>query len=166
MRQLALIGCVLLAGCSSLGSLTTTTNAAGTFPSKGSVIPSTNLALTPTTTISLEKLIYWGGVGAIAYYVMDPFSPNWDIQEAQFPNDHYHLSLKMKRYYSGGAGEARVVFNHRAKELANAGGFSGYKILEYSEGLDSSVAGSQRVSEGVIVLTGPVQVPEQGMAPR
>ncbi|HEY3433977.1 MAG TPA: hypothetical protein VGK09_15650 [Rhodocyclaceae bacterium] len=157
MRQLALIGCVLLAGCGSVANFVNTTNAPSNFPKEGSVIPATDIALSPTTTITLEKLIYWGGVGAIAYYVMDPFSPNWDIQEAQFPNDHYHLSLKMKRYYSGGAGEARMVFNHRAKELANAGGFAGYKILEYSEGLESSIAGSQRVSQGVIVLTGPVQ---------
>jgi hypothetical protein len=154
LKSAAVIACISqLAGC---GNLLSTTNATGTFPKGGSLIPATNLAVTPTTTITLEKLIYWGGVGAIAYYVMDPFAPNWEIEEAQFPNDHYVLSLKMKRYYSGGAGEARMVFNHRAKELANAGGFSGYKILEYSEGLESSVAGSQRVSQGVIVLTGPV----------
>ena len=98
MRQLALIGCVLLAGCGSVANFVNTTNAPSNFPKEGSVIPATDIALSPTTTITLEKLIYWGGVGAIAYYVMDPFSPNWDIQEAQFPNDHYHLSLKMKRY--------------------------------------------------------------------
>ena len=157
LKGAVLIGSIgLLAGC---GSLLSTTNATGTFPKGGSLIPATNLAVTPTTTITLEKLIYWGGVGAIAYYVMDPFAPNWDIEEAQFPNDHYVLSLKMKRYYTGGAGEARLVFTRRAKELANTGGFSGYKILEYSEGLESSAAGSQRVAQGVVVLTGAVNAP-------
>ncbi|GAB2182532.1 hypothetical protein DLREEDagrD3_27550 [Denitratisoma sp. agr-D3] len=123
------------------------------------MISNTNVNVGPTNTISLEKLVYWGGVGAIAYFVLDPYAPNWEIEEAQFPNDHYLLSLKMKRYYAGGAGEARVVFNRRAKELADAGGFSGYRILEYSEGMESSIIGSKRVSQGVIQLTGVAQVP-------
>ena len=142
----------LLAGCFNWSNLTS--DPAGV--SSTAVIPPTNVNVGPTATITLEKIVYWAGVGAIAYLVLDPLSPNWEIEEAQFPNNHYHLSLKMKRYYAGGAGEARVVFNRRAKELANTGGFSGYKILEYSEGMESSVIGSQRVTEGVVVLTGPV----------
>ncbi len=151
-RGLVALAYLLLAGCSSM----TPTNAKGNF-FKGGLVPATNIALTPTYSVTLEKLLYWGGVGAIAYYVMDPMSPNWEIQEAKFPDDHYMLSMKMKRYYTGGAGEARQVFNRRARELALNEGFSGYKILEYSESLDSNVIGSQRTSEGVIVLTGLVR---------
>lgn len=158
-RLFLLLLTLCLAGCESLGSLSSSTNAAGTYPKGGAIIPATNIALTPTYTVTLEKLLYWGGVGAIAYYVVDPLAPNWDIQEAKFPDNHYALSLKMKRYYAGGAGEARMVFNRRAKELANAGGFSDFKILEYSEGLNSNAIGSQRTSEGVIVLTGLVNPP-------
>ena len=33
------------------------------------------------------------------------------------------------------------------------GGYDGYQVVEYSEGLESSVLGSQRVSQGVIRLT-------------
>ncbi len=61
--------------------------------------------------------------------------------------------MSMKRYYAGGAGEARQVFNRRAKELMRAGGFGGYEIVEYSEGMESSVLGAQRTVEGVIRLT-------------
>ncbi|RTL57781.1 MAG: hypothetical protein EKK46_02280 [Rhodocyclaceae bacterium] len=160
LRLVLLLGAALLAGCESLGSLTSSTNAAGTYPKGGAIVPATNIALTPTYTVSLEKLLYWGGVGAIAYYVVDPLAPNWQIREAKFADNHYMLSLKMKRYYAGGAGEARVVFNRRAKELANAGGFSDFKILEYSEGLESNAIGSQRTSEGVIVLTGLAGTPQ------
>lgn len=151
-----------LAGCFNLGKITSST--AGVANS--AFIPATSVNVGPTTTIALEKIVYWAGVGAIAYYVLDPLAPNWEIEEAQFPNNHYHLSLKMKRYYAGGAGEARVVFNRRARELANAGGFSGYKILEYSEGMESSVIGSQRVTEGVVVLTGPVASSATSTTPR
>lgn len=145
-----------LALLSACGSLSSTTNAAGTFPKGGSIIPATNIAVSPTYTLPLEKLVYWAGVSAIAYYVIDPGAPNWQIEEAKFPDNHYHLALKMKRYYAGGAGEARVVFNRRAEELARSEGFSGYQIVSYSESLESNVIGSQRTGEGVIVLTGKV----------
>lgn len=101
----------------------------------------------------LEKTIYWAGWAAVAYLVLDPLAPNWEIHEARLPENHVHFQMSMKRYYAGGAGEARVVFHRRAKELMLAGGFAGYEVVEYSEGMDSSVLGAQRSAEGVIRLT-------------
>lgn len=148
MRRYAALAAVLLAsGCSS-------TRLEGTFPSSGSLIPATNFALTPGTTIELEKLVNWGIYAGVAYLILDPWAPNWDIEQASFPDDYYHLSMHMKRYYSGGAGEARAVFHRRARDLARAGGFDGYEVVEYQESLDSSVLGSQRSATGVIRLTG------------
>lgn len=149
MRQFAVLAaaCALtFAGCSG-------NNAAGTWPKGGAAIPDANFHVTPSTTLALEKLVYWGGVAAVAYYVTDPLAPNWEIREAAFPDNHYRLSLQMKRYYAGGAGEARVVFNRRADELMRKGGFDGYQIVDYSERLESSVLGSQRVTEGTVSLT-------------
>lgn len=100
-----------------------------------------------------ENLVYWSGYAAVAAVVMDAFSPNWEIREARFPGNQYQLLMQMKRTYSGGAGEARVVFQRRAKELMRAGGFDSYEVLEYSEGMESSVLGSQRNASGVIRLT-------------
>jgi hypothetical protein len=94
--------------------------------------------------------VYWLGWAAVAYLVLDPLSPNWEIQEARFPENHIHFQLSMKRYYAGGAGEARQIFHRRAKELMRAGGFGSYEVVEYSESLDSSVIGSQRTAEGVV----------------
>lgn len=121
-------------------------------PYAGSIIPNTTLQLTPSFGISLEKLVYWGAYAAAAYLILDPLAPNWAIEQAAFPGEHVHLSLHMKRYYSGGAGEARQVFHRRAKQIVREGGYEGYQVLEYTEGLESSVLGSQRVAEGVIVL--------------
>lgn len=101
----------------------------------------------------IDKVVRWGGSVAVVAMAIDAFSPNWEIQEARFPGNHYQLFLQMKRTYSGGAGEARVVFQRRAKELMRAGSFDGYEVLEYSEGLESSVLGSQRNAIGVIKLT-------------
>ena len=84
--------------------------------------------------------------------MVDPFAPNWEIQEAKFPGDKVMLSMKMKRYYVGGAGEARAAFQNHAKELVRKGGYQRFEILEYSEGMDSNAIGSQRTAEGVIAL--------------
>lgn len=142
-RAFACAASVLLAACSNTS----------TYPSSGSLIPATKISVSPGYSIPLEKIVYWAGAAAIAYYVIDPLAPNWEIQEAAFPKEQYRLSLRMKKFYNGGAGEARVVFNRRADELMRKSGFDGYRILDYSEGMESAVLGSERVAQGTIVLT-------------
>lgn len=131
-----------LAGCASNG-----------LTPADPIIPDTTVNVSPSVTIALEKIVYWGMYAAVAHLVLDPLAPNWEIEEAAFPDSHYHFSLKMKRIYAGGAGESRAVFHQRAKELMRQGGYNGYQVLEYTEGMASSVLGSQRVSQGVIRLT-------------
>jgi hypothetical protein len=143
----------LLGACSSSPPLSSTTGTtASTTPT-----PFTATGVTKTVVEAvmypLDKTVYWGAWVAVAYLVTDPWAPNWEIQEARFPENHVHFSMTMKRYYTGGAGEARLVFNRRAKELMRAGGFGGYEVVEYSEGMESSVLGAQRTAEGVVRLT-------------
>ncbi len=116
------------------------------------LIPDKSVNVSASTSIALDKLIYWGGFAAAAYVILDPLAPNWDIEEAAFPDNKYYMTLKMKRYYNGGAGEARMIFQQRAKSLMLRAGFDSYQVLEYNESLDSSVIGSQRVAQGVIAL--------------
>jgi len=146
----ALLLALLLAGC---GSWKMPTSLNGDLPAKGSIIPSTVLKLTSSLAVPLDKIVYWGIYAGSAYLILDPLAPNWEIEQASFPDRHYHLSLKMKRLYSGGAGEARVVFHQRAKELMRQNGYDTYAVVEYTEGLESSLLGSQRVAQGVIQLT-------------
>jgi hypothetical protein len=119
----------------------------------GKIIPDATIGIGPSVAYPLEKLVYWGVWVGAAWLILDPLAPNWEIQEARLPENHFHFQMTMKRYYAGGAGEARQVFNRRARELMRAGGFSGYEIVEYAEGIDSSLLGSQRTVEGVIRLT-------------
>lgn len=119
----------------------------------GPLIPDTTVQLGPSVSYPLEKLVYWGIWMGAAYLILDPLAPNWDIEEARLPEGHVHFQMSMKRYYAGGAGEARAVFNRRARTLMREGGYGGYEIVEYSEALDSSVLGSKRTAEGVIRLT-------------
>jgi hypothetical protein len=148
---LCAIACLALSGC--VKNYPGPSSISGDIPSKGPIIPASSIRITDSVSIPLEKLVFWGAYGAAAYLILDPLAPNWEIEEASFPENHFHLAMKMKRVYSGGAGEARVVFQQRAKELMRRGGFDGYTIVEYSESLESSVLGSQRVGQGVIKLT-------------
>jgi hypothetical protein len=115
------------------------------------VIPNTKLQLTPGYATTAEKLIYFAGAAYIAYLVLDPMAPNWTIDEAKLSDDTYYLGMKKLRTRAGGEGEARMVFNRRAEQLARAGGYAGYEIVSYSEGIQSDLI-AQRVGEGVIQL--------------
>lgn len=129
------------------------TSGCSTGATSSTLIPSeTGIKLTAGTSITLEKLVYWGAYIGVAYLILDPLAPNWNIEEAQLDPQLVHFNLKMKRYYTGGAGEARLVLERRAKALVREGDFASYQVIEYKESLDSSILGSQRVTEGVIRL--------------
>jgi hypothetical protein len=143
---------LVLTGCSAL-NYPGTTALSGAYPAKGPIVPDTTLNVTKSIQIPLDKIVTWGLYAGAAWLILDPLAPNWEIEQADFPERHFHLSLKMKRVYAGGAGEARVAFHQRAKDLMRENGYEGYSIVEYNEGLESSVLGSQRVAKGVIQLT-------------
>jgi hypothetical protein len=151
---IATVLCAGVTGCSSfLKNYPGPSSLSGNLPAQGPVIPDTTLNLSNSVQIPLEKLVTWGLYVGAAYLILDPLAPNWEIEQAAFPDSHYHFSLKMKRFYAGGAGEPREVFQKRAKELMRQGGYDTYQVLEYSEGMESSMLGSQRVAQGVIRLT-------------
>ncbi len=164
-RRLSLaVACALLmAGCAQnptpvngtgvVGNTSEAVAKAGYKIIGGPLIPDTTVQLGPSVSYPLEKLVYWGIWVGAAYLIIDPLAPNWNIEEARLPENHVHFQMSMKRYYTGGAGEARAVFNRRAKTLMREGGYAGYEIVEYAEALDSSVLGSKRTAEGVIRLT-------------
>jgi len=127
-----------IVGCSSPGS------------SSSSIIPNKAIQLTANTSVSLATLTAAAVVGAAIYVVYDPLAPNWEIEESQLSEDTYRLSLKMKRFHTGGAGESIQILKRRASQLQYEQGFGGYQILEYTEGIDSQTTGARRVGEGVI----------------
>jgi hypothetical protein len=130
--------CLVLGGCTSTGG------------SSSSLIPNKAIQLTSTSSVSLATLATAAVIGAAIYVVYDPLAPNWEIEEMQLSEDTYRLSLKMKRFHTGGAGESIQILKRRATQLQYEQGFGGYQILEYSEGIDSQTMGARRVGEGVI----------------
>ena len=56
------------------------------------------------------------------------------------------------RYHTGGAGESIQILKRRASQLQYEQRFTGYQILEYTEGIDSQTIGARRVADGTIKL--------------
>lgn len=96
------------------------------------------------------KLGVAAGVAAAVYLIYDPLAPNWEIEESRLAEDSYRLSMKMKRFHTGGSGEAMQVLRRRAEQLQREHGFAAYQIATYSEGIDSQTLGARRVAEGTI----------------
>lgn len=139
-----LLSCLFVGGCGTAVS--------SVYPKSGYVFPNTSLALTPSTTISFEQALAIGVVGTALYLVYDPLAPNWDVEEKAISEDTYTLSLRAKSFRVGGDGEAYQILKRRAVQLQRINGYSGYRILDYSEGILSSTPLTKRVSEGTIKL--------------
>jgi len=57
-------------------------------------------------------------LGAALYLVVDPLSPNWQIEESRIAEDRFRIALRRKLFASGGDGEASQVFQRRADQIA------------------------------------------------
>ena len=84
--------------------------------------------------------------------VYDPLAPNWRIEEKPLAEDTYYLSMRAKSFRTGGDGEPIQILKRRALRLQREKGYGGYRILNYSEGIESSTPLTHRVSEGIIQL--------------
>ena len=132
-----------LAGCGNLS---------GTYPTHP-LLQSGSVQIAPDMVYPIANLGKTGAVAAVAYYVVDPLAPNWEIKEIRLSQKEYQLSLRMKAFTTGGDGEARQLFQRRAAALARDGGFAGYQILSYTEGVESTTfPAAHQVSEGVVRL--------------
>jgi len=144
---LALAACLYISGCAKWASV------GGDYPHNSTVVPSANLKLTDTISYSLEKLVV-SGVGAwLLYNIYDPLAPNWEVVEAKVSEDVFVLDLKMKRFHTGGSGEAMLVIKRRAEQLRRENGFASYRVVDYYEGIESSTPIAQRFAQGIVQMS-------------
>ena len=135
----ALALCAAACGCSSLEN-----NGPGNV-----LIPNQTLNFSRSLVVPAESI----AAGALLFMIIDPLAPNWQIEQSELDHDRYRIALRMKRFTSGGDGEAAQLFYRRAEQLAREKGGAGYRVIEYSEGIDSVVPIAQRVAAGVVELT-------------
>ena len=145
------LGAVCLAAAVSAGCAAVSSNP-GVFDASGhsisTVIPDKTFNITPGLALSVENIL----LGAAVYWAVDPLAPNWQLEQTALGEDRVRLSLRKKRFASGGDGEAAQLFARRAEQLARSGGYAGYTVMEYSEGVESTLPLAQRVAQGVIQL--------------
>jgi hypothetical protein len=113
-----------------------------------SLIPNKALQISQGFSLSAENIVLIGLID----WAVDPLAPNWQLAQAPLGTDRVRISLRKKRFTTGGDGEAAQLFMRRAEKLTHDGGYTAYAVLEYSEGVDSIVPIAQRVAQGVIEL--------------
>lgn len=134
-------------GCSTAGS------------NGAPLIPNQEIVVSPGTggTIQVSSLVG----AAIVYMVYDPLAPNWEMEERRLGEFQYQMSLKMKRFNTGGDGDPMVIVRRRAAYLQQTGKYAAYKIVNFDQGIDSQTIGAKRWAEAVIQL-----VPAQAATPK
>lgn len=112
------------------------------------LIPNKTYQITPAVGLSVENIV----LGAALYWAVDPLAPNWQLKQTPLTGDRVRIALRKKRFATGGDGEAPQLFARHAEQIAHAGGYAGYTIMEYTEGVESTLPVAQRVAQGVIRL--------------
>ncbi|WP_153115211.1 hypothetical protein [Rhodocyclus tenuis] len=151
LRSLLLIAAGgLLAACNTVS---------GSYPRSPLISQSATIRLTETTSLSFEELLGAAAVGAVIYMVYDPLAPNWTIEERPLDKETFALALRAKSFRIGGDGESMQIFRRRAEQLQREKGYTAYRILDYSEGIDSGTPFTHRTSQGIIQLVGAGPIP-------
>lgn len=139
-----LITLLLLSGLAGCGSFMSNGNL-GTDSSGSTIrplIPNETVVLSKSLTIPAEAL----ALGAAIFFVVD----NWQIEETRISDNRFRIALRKKRFTTGGDGEATQIFYRRAERIVRENGYAGYTVLEFGEGVESTVPTAQRVAQGVI----------------
>lgn len=80
----------------------------------------------------------------------DYLLPGWNVKVAQIEPDLFRFDLRMRIVSTGGDGEARQVFQRGARDLVESGGYAGYEIVRYEEGVDSGLFFARRTASGLV----------------
>ena len=112
------------------------------------LIPARQLNVSPSLQIPAEALVAAG----VIYFIVDPLAPNWKVEVEPVGKHRYRMALTMKRFITGGEGEAAVVVKRAAEKLRKEGGYSEFALVEFSEGIESNVLIAQRLAHAVVEL--------------
>jgi hypothetical protein len=93
-----------------------------------------------------------GPQNPIDLQLFNPFASSWLISERRLDASTFELSLRAKHFRKGGDGEVIQVIRQRADQLQREAGASSYRLLDFSEGVESSSGWAYRVSRVTVVL--------------
>lgn len=122
------------------------------------------LAAEPGLGALLERLAAWQedrrSDKQDTYRLDDPSAPLWSISARIAAADTVAFRLTRLHLASGGEGEARRIFLRVASQIADRGGYAGFDVLHYEEGIESMWPFAQRSASGAIRLVGSRQFPD------
>jgi len=137
-----------LAAAAALPALLSACSGIENAPSSHVLIPAETLNVSRSLSIPAESLVAAG----LLFVVVDPLAPNWRIEQATLGEGRYRIALRKKRFTTGGDGEAVQVLRRRGEQLSREYGGGGYRIVEFSEGIESSTPIAQRVAQGIVEI--------------
>ena len=116
------------------------------------IIPDKTIELTATQSISYANALGIVAVATVAYLVVDPLAPNWEVVEAKVADNRWRLALRKKNFTTGGDGEAILLLHRHAERLAESNGYRRYQILQWQEGVQSDMPLAHRWARGEVEL--------------
>lgn len=126
------------------------------------LVPDHTFKLTTAQSISAAELLGVAAVATAVYYVVDPLAPNWEVGETKVSDNRWRIAMQKKRFTTGADGEAAMLLHREAERLAAANGYRTYKILGWSEGVQSDMPIAYRWARGEIELREPAPpMPEE-----
>ena len=123
-------------------------------------IPDKVLNVSPSLQIPYEVVAVTVIGGIIAWQVLDPLAPTWEIFHIKHADTQYEITLRRKRFPTSGSGmgEAQHLFKRHAQSIAAQHGYSSYTITYYEEFTESEFLVDRRVGRGTIRLDRSVAV--------
>lgn len=76
----------------------------------------------------------------------------WNVTVTPLGERHVRLSLSLGRLHLGGEGEARQEVQRLAEDLMRQGGYAGFELIRFSEGVASDWPLARRVAEAEVRL--------------
>lgn len=112
---------------------------------------------TASIAILGEKAGYTGSPEYLAalgvtYALYDPWAPNWELDVIPVDETHVRFEMRLRAFHTGGEGEARKVLNRNAARVARERGFSGFELVQFEEGVESTRPIARRVASGEVRL--------------
>lgn len=147
------LAALALSACATLGSDERPLSERGgqDLGELGAPLAGTVGGLVLLSDIRMLKPEYLAGM-LVAYAFHDPFAPTWRVQLRQSGRDRVELDLQMRTLVTGGEGEGRQVFARNARRLVQDGGYAGFDVLRYEEGMEATRPFARRVASGEIRL--------------
>ena len=116
------------------------------------IIPDKSVELTATQSYAYADVLAVAAVAAAAWVIVDPLAPNWEVAEGRVSDNRWRIALRKKNFTTGGDGEAVELLHRHAAQLAEKQGYRSYRVLTWTEGVQSDVPFAHRWARGEIEL--------------